>query len=135
MFEWLGTVSRVRFLREFYLHKPHSVAQGASGIVSLLSWDILRRVLPQCEASHVLAVKDGRLWRGPDPQTDVEAFDLFKAGYSLVVRHAERHDADLAKLAAEFAFDFRTRKTISGRVIVGGRDGSYSSSRRETDGA
>jgi ribosomal protein L16 Arg81 hydroxylase len=107
MFEsWLGAISRAGFLREFYLHKPYSVAQGVSGVVSLLSWDVLWRVLPQCEASDLLAVKDGRLWRGPDPQTDVEAMDLFKAGYSLVVRHAERHDADLAKLAAEFAFDF-----------------------------
>jgi ribosomal protein L16 Arg81 hydroxylase len=103
---WLGTISQAGFLREFYLHQPHSVAQGASGVVPLLSWDIFWKVLPQCEASDLLAVKDGRLWRGSDPHTAVEAMDLFRAGYSLVVRHAERHDAGLAKLAADFGADF-----------------------------
>lgn len=68
MFEsWLGAISRAGFLRKFYLHKPYSVAQGVSGVASLLSWDVLWRVLPQCEASDLLAVKDGRLWRVPDP--------------------------------------------------------------------
>jgi 50S ribosomal protein L16 3-hydroxylase len=107
MFEsWLGTVSQAAFFREFYLHKPHSVAQGAARVVSLLSWDIFSRVLSQCEASDLLAVRDGCLWRGLDPRTDVEAMDLFKAGYSLVARHAERHDAGLAKLASDFTADF-----------------------------
>jgi len=107
MFEsWLGTISQAEFLREFYLHQPHSVAQGASPVVSLLSWDIFRRALPRSEASDLLAVRDGRLWRGLDPRTDVEAMELFRAGYSLVVRHAERHDAGLANLAANFAADF-----------------------------
>jgi ribosomal protein L16 Arg81 hydroxylase len=107
MFEsWLGTISQMGFLRELYLHKPHSVAQGASRVVSLLSWDIFWRVLLQCEASDLLAVRDGRLWRGPGPRTDAEAMDLFKAGYSLIARHAERHDAGLAKLALDFVADF-----------------------------
>jgi hypothetical protein len=57
---WLGTISRAGFLREFYLHQPHSVAQGASRVVSLLSWDIFWRAVLRSEASDLLAVKDGR---------------------------------------------------------------------------
>ncbi len=44
---WLGTISRAEFFREFYLHKPYSVALGAPQAASLLSWDIFWQVLPR----------------------------------------------------------------------------------------
>lgn len=113
MFEhWPGTLSQAAFLGEVYLSKPYSVGQGACRFVSLLSWDIFWRIVPQCDPSDLLVVRDGRLWPGPDPRTGTEGLEFFKAGYSLVLRHAERHDAGLAKLASDFAADFGAQVAI-----------------------
>jgi ribosomal protein L16 Arg81 hydroxylase len=110
--QWLGDASRAHFLREVYLTHPHAVAQGAVPLVTRLTWDTLHRVLPECDPRDLLVVRDGRLWRGADPRSRAEAEALLADGYSLVVRHAERHDAGLAELAEGFAADLGARVAI-----------------------
>jgi ribosomal protein L16 Arg81 hydroxylase len=96
---WLEELAPAVFLSEIYLRKPYSAAQVATPYVPLLTWQILWRVLPRCDAADVLVVRDARLSRGPEPRTREEGEQLFAAGHSLVLRHAERHDAGLAALA------------------------------------
>ncbi len=109
---WFGTLTPAEFMRECYLTRPYSLAGAGAPFVSRLTWETLHRVLPQCDARDLLVVRDGRLWAGPDPASRGEAEGLFEAGYSLVVRHAERHDAGLAELAEGFARD------LGGRVAI-----------------
>jgi ribosomal protein L16 Arg81 hydroxylase len=107
MFEsWLGPTSGADFLQDVYLHRPYSVERGAAGAAATLSWDVFWRVLPQCDAEDVMVVRDGRLRLGAEPKSAREGRDLFEAGYSLVLRHAERHESALAALASSFANDF-----------------------------
>jgi ribosomal protein L16 Arg81 hydroxylase len=102
---WLGGLPRERFLQETYLSRPFSLAHAGAADVPLLSWETLYRVLPRCDPRDLLVVRDGRLWTGPDPATRPEAEAFFRAGYSLVLRKAERHDPGLAALADAFARD------------------------------
>jgi 50S ribosomal protein L16 3-hydroxylase len=103
---WLGTISPAKFLRDVYLQKPYAVERGATPVISNLSWETFWRVLPDCTAADLMVVRDGRLRLGSDPKTVPEGQALFQAGYSLVLRHAERHDVGLGTLALSFAEEF-----------------------------
>jgi ribosomal protein L16 Arg81 hydroxylase len=102
---WLGHVPRERFLEEFYLTRPFSLAHAGAADVPLLAWETLHRILPRCDPRDVLVVRDGRLWTGPDPASRAEAQAFFRAGHSLVLRKTERYDPGLAALADAFARD------------------------------
>src|SRR5690606_2622412 len=52
--------------------------------------------------ADVLIVRSGERWSEERRPTAGEARSLFAEGYTLLVRHAERHDPALAKLAVEF---------------------------------
>jgi ribosomal protein L16 Arg81 hydroxylase len=110
--QWLGGAPAADFLREVYLTRPHAVAHAGSPFVSRLTWETFHRVLPRCDPRDLLVVRDGRLWAGPDPRSRDEAQAFFADGYSLVVRHAERHDAGLAELADGFVGDLGARVAI-----------------------
>lgn len=113
MFEqWLGDVPTADFLKRFYLTQPFSLARAGAAFVPLLSWETIARVLPRGEPRDLLVVRDGRLWTGPDPGSASKAETFFKDGYSLVLRHAERHDPALAELADGFARDFGARVVV-----------------------
>jgi 50S ribosomal protein L16 3-hydroxylase len=103
---WLRTISRDEFLTDVYLQRPYSVAQGARHCTSLLTWEVFWNVMPRCDPSDLLVVRDAQLWTGPDPRLPEEGRAFVEAGYSLVVRHAERLDEGMATLAAGFSADF-----------------------------
>jgi 50S ribosomal protein L16 3-hydroxylase len=50
--------------------------------------------------------REGQSAQGPVPQTAAEARALLEAGWTLGLRHAERHDPGLAALAEGFRADF-----------------------------
>jgi 50S ribosomal protein L16 3-hydroxylase len=104
--QWLRTLSHADFLTDVYLRRPYSVAQGANHCTSLLTWDIFWNVMPRCGPSDLLVVRDARLWTGSDPKRPEDGQAFVKAGYSLVLRHAERFDEGMATLAAGFSADF-----------------------------
>jgi 50S ribosomal protein L16 3-hydroxylase len=119
--QWLRTLAPADFLAQVYLKTPYSVAEGAVAYTGLLSWKTLWEVLPRCDDADVLVVRDGRLWRGPDPRTPEEGRALFGDGYSLVLRHAERHDEGLRRLADEVSADFRAPVAIQLYATPSGR--------------
>jgi ribosomal protein L16 Arg81 hydroxylase len=106
----LGNFGLTKFVAE-YLHRlPLALPKAAAGTRELGSWSTLARLLENEDAA-VLVVRDGQ------PQdlrpADVDAArQLSAAGYTIVVRHAERHDAPLRELARSF------ERTFAGPVDV-----------------
>jgi 50S ribosomal protein L16 3-hydroxylase len=99
--DWLGSVSldefRARSLR------AAAVAQAATTLAAraLLDWEIVDRVLRS--DPDILVVTRGRLLAMPPPRTLGELQGYLTAGVGLCIRHTERHDAGLARVAAGFA--------------------------------
>ena len=101
----LGNVAGSLFMEQHYLKLPFALAGGCAGMTELATWKTVESILPQ-EGADVVAGREGRHWEGPLPKSLAEAQALLAAGYMLGIRHAERHDAGLAKLAAGFQQDF-----------------------------
>lgn len=93
------------FLNDHYLKLPFSQAGGCRGMTGMGTWETLATIFA-AEASDVLIVREGRRWEGAEQPTFDEARRLFDEGYTLLVRHAERHHPQLAGLAASFQADF-----------------------------
>jgi 50S ribosomal protein L16 3-hydroxylase len=106
-----GDVPLRKFIDE-YLHRlPFSLAGSATTAAEFGTWDALGVMLGPPEGD-LFAVREGRWYDGPSP-TDIGAVRaLVDDGYTVFVRHAERHHPGLAELAAAF------EKTFLGPVNV-----------------
>jgi ribosomal protein L16 Arg81 hydroxylase len=93
------------FLNEHLFRLPYSQPGGAQATARLGTWETSCAILVQPEAD-AMAVRQGRRWEGPRPTTADQWRALHDDGYTLSVRHSERHDAVLADLAKGFARDF-----------------------------
>jgi ribosomal protein L16 Arg81 hydroxylase len=93
----LGDLPRSAFLQEHYQKQPLAKPSTAAHLRELATWATVERLVetPSCD---LLLVRDGKLWSGPRPTTAREARALFEQGYSLALRHADRHDSGLAEL-------------------------------------
>src|SRR4051812_30527970 len=101
----LGATSTAQFVAEHFHRLPFSSAGAAKSVIPLGSWDTLAEIL-RGKAVDLLVVRDGQQYAGPDPQSLKEAQSLSTEGYTIVVRHAERHHDGLRDLAASFELDF-----------------------------
>ena len=99
------------FIDQFYTKLPHSQASGAAALCELGSWEVLAKAL-QAPQADTMVVRRNQRYDGPLPQSPDDAQRLVAEGYTLLVKHAERHDARLAALAAAFARDFATEVNI-----------------------
>jgi ribosomal protein L16 Arg81 hydroxylase len=68
-------------------------------------WELIAQSLNSADAD-VMVVQAGRRWEESRNPAYGEARELHAQGYTLLVRHAERHDAELANIAMGFANDF-----------------------------
>jgi len=93
----LGEMSPREFLDRFYTRLPHSRPGGASGFTSFPGWPAVESILA-APGVDAFAAREGRMWEGGRHPTR----DLFGQGWTLVIRSAEKHDAELARLAAGF---------------------------------
>src|SRR5690349_5688984 len=93
-------------MEEHFLRLPFSLPGGCRHLLSLVSWTTVERILAG-PGADVLFGREGRPWDGQLPASLVDARALLAAGYTLRVRHAERHDPDLAALAEGFRQDLR----------------------------
>lgn len=93
-----------RFIDQFYSKLPHSQAGSAAALCELGSWDVLAKALADPDAD-TMVVRRNQRYDGPPPQTAADAQRLVADGYTLLVKHAERHDDHLAELARGFAAD------------------------------
>jgi 50S ribosomal protein L16 3-hydroxylase len=107
----LGDFPLARFVSEHYHHLPYSATGLAAPLLPLGTFDALLRILSQDKAD-VLVCRRNEQWDGAAPRCERAASDLLERGYTLLVRHAERHDPRLAELAAAFARDFASAVNI-----------------------
>jgi len=101
----LGDFPLSRFVADYFHRLPYSVAGLASPLCELGTWKSLTAILAQ-DAADVLVCRRNQQAAGPPPQTSDAAQRLVDEGFTLLVRHAERHDQRLAAMAAAFERDF-----------------------------
>ena len=100
----LGTLTPRQFLDQFYTRLPWSRPQGASGFTSFSGWNSVEAILASKDVDAFLA-REGRMWEGGRLPAFPEVRRLFGEGHTLVIRSAEKHDAELARLASGFRED------------------------------
>jgi 50S ribosomal protein L16 3-hydroxylase len=100
------------FLRAHWGVAPQARPGAAKSVVPLLTWETLGRVLGTEGTIDLVTVKAGQLVDAPPPRSLAEARRLMTAGTSVVIRAAERHDPELARLASSFS------ATVAGEVHV-----------------
>jgi ribosomal protein L16 Arg81 hydroxylase len=101
----LGERSVQRFVAEHYQRLPYSAAHLAAPLCPLGTWEAMVALLDDAQAD-VLVCRRNEQHAGPRPRSAEEARSLVEDGFTLLVRHAERHDERLARVAAAFAADF-----------------------------
>ena len=100
-----GDLPLSQFVAEYYQRLPYSAAGRAALLCPLGDWETLISVL-QSDSADVLVCRRNEQFAGEPPRNAVDAQKLVDDGYTLLVRHAERHDPRLAALAKEFAAAF-----------------------------
>jgi 50S ribosomal protein L16 3-hydroxylase len=118
----LGDVPIARFVADYYHRLPYSSAGSAAPLCELGTWESLTAILSRDDAD-VLVCRRNEQAAGTTPRTAEEARVLVADGYTLLVRHAERHDLRLADVAAEFARDFAASVNIHMYCTPGGQYG------------
>lgn len=101
----LGEIPLARFLEETFLRFPASQLERAGVVRSLGTPEVILGILTQPDAD-LLVVRAGERWSEGRAPTPEEAPALVADGYTLLIRHAERHHAGLKSLADEFARTF-----------------------------
>ena len=102
----LGNIPRSTFFEQHFLRLPFSLPGTAASFAPLGSWETIDVILSQPEPD-VMIVKEGRRRTDGDRvPTPEEARKLHAEGYTLLVRHAERHHSGLGALARSFAQEF-----------------------------
>ena len=118
----LGNVPVKRFIAEYYQRLPYSAAGRAKPLCELGTWKSLSAILSQPTAD-TLVCRRNEQYSGPLLQTESDTQRLVNEGYTLLVRHAERHDDRLADVAAAFASDFAAPVNIHMYCTPGGQFG------------
>jgi ribosomal protein L16 Arg81 hydroxylase len=101
----LGEMPTSKFVGEYFHRLPFALAGAANSLIPLGSWEVLGEIIGS-EGLDLLVVRDGQQLAGPDPTSLKMAQKLSAEGYTLVVRHAERHHAGIRSLAAAIEEDF-----------------------------
>jgi 50S ribosomal protein L16 3-hydroxylase len=101
----LGDVPATKFLDDFYLRQPFSRPGGANDLRELGSWETIESILA-APAVDLMLARQNVLWDGTGQPSFGQVRELHAQGYTLVIRHAERHDGRLAELAEGFRRDF-----------------------------
>jgi ribosomal protein L16 Arg81 hydroxylase len=100
-----GEMAVTKFVAD-YLHRlPLALTASAQSVCRLGNWQALGEVLGSPDA-NVLVVREGQPHYGARPANTDAAQHLSGEGYTIVVRHAERHHVGLGQLADAFARAF-----------------------------
>src|SRR5687767_13273334 len=118
----LGDFPLAQFVAEYYQRLPYSRAGLAQSFCELGDWNSLTAILGRDKAD-VLVCRRNEQYAGAQPRMGTEAGKLIEEGYTLLVRHAERHDGRLAELAAAFQRDFAAPVNIHMYCTPGGQYG------------
>jgi ribosomal protein L16 Arg81 hydroxylase len=97
--------TKSQFLENYFLRLPYAEPKGAQELTQRGGWEIIAASLKAPDAD-VMVVKAGERWAESRTPSVEEAKSLYAKGYTLLVRHAERQDAELQNLAQGFAREF-----------------------------
>jgi 50S ribosomal protein L16 3-hydroxylase len=100
----LADLPLARFVADYYHRLPYSRPKSADSFAELGNWNSLVAALAHDQAD-VLVCRRNEQYAGPQPRTSEDAERLTNEGYTLLVRHAERHEPRLAAIAADFERD------------------------------
>jgi 50S ribosomal protein L16 3-hydroxylase len=98
-------LSKSEFLENYFPRLPFAEPGGCAEFSKRDGWEMIEQLFSSAVAD-VMVVKAGQQWPESRTPTIEEARELHAQGYTLLVRHAERHDAGLADIAQGFAQDF-----------------------------
>lgn len=101
----LGDIPATKFLVEHFYRTPFALPGGCR---ELIDWDATKtceRLLPQPDLD-LLVTREGHPWPGAAVNSAELGQAALAEGYTLCIRHADRHDPALAELAAAFQQDF-----------------------------
>jgi 50S ribosomal protein L16 3-hydroxylase len=101
--DWIAPTSLDTFLATNLRRAPYASAGLAFDAARRLSWRSLEHVLA-CDPDVIVCARGDRLSL-PAPRTLVELAALFARGVGLCVRSVERHDTELAQIAAALTDD------------------------------
>jgi 50S ribosomal protein L16 3-hydroxylase len=101
----LGDIPVADFLRNRFHRLPFAYANARSDWVALAEWSTAASILQQPSLDLLIGRPEGR-WPGTTVPTPEEARALMAEGYTLSIRHAERHDPGIAAIAESFRRDF-----------------------------
>ncbi|HEY0141255.1 MAG TPA: cupin domain-containing protein [Thermoanaerobaculia bacterium] len=107
---WIADLPRERFLTEAFRRSPLARPGTAQNAIPYLNWGVVERLI--AAGANMLVVRNSKLRRDEEPRSFAEAHALFRAGWSLVLRRCERHDAALARLAREFGEELEGEVSI-----------------------
>ena len=101
-----GDVSVAKFIEEHLHRLPFALAGSVRPVCEFANWDAIGAMLA-CAGDDAHAARGGEFYRGEMPRETAAARALTDEGYTLFIRHAERHQAGLAELAKAFEATFR----------------------------
>lgn len=107
----LKDLSKAEFLENHYLKLPYAQPGGCENLIHRSCWELIEQILGS-DDPDVMVVKSGRRFEESRTPSFPEARELFSSGYTLLVRHAERQDRELAEIAKSFARDFLGRVDV-----------------------
>lgn len=107
----LGGLAPRQFLDQYYTRVPYTQAGAAAGFTSFSGWPAVEAILGRGDVDGFLA-REGVMWEGGKLPPFPEVRSLFGQGHTLVIRNAERHDAELKRLADGFLKDFAAEVNV-----------------------
>ncbi len=112
----LGDLSPAEFLDRYYTRLPYSRPGGARGFTTFPGWPALDSILSR-EGVDAFAALEGRMAAGAATR------ERYDEGCTLVVRSAERHDPELARLADGLRADLAAPVNVHVYATPAGRAG------------
>ncbi len=97
--------TKAEFLENHFLRLPFAQPQGCCDLIARSAWELIDHLL-EADGSDVMVVKTGQRWEESKTPTPAQARELFQQGFTLLVRHAEQQDEELAAITQGFAEDF-----------------------------
>ncbi|HLY09993.1 MAG TPA: cupin domain-containing protein [Planctomycetota bacterium] len=118
----LGELPLGQFLDRYYTRVPYTKAGAAVGFTSFQGWAAVEAILAKETVDGFLA-QDGAMWEGGRLPPFPEVRQRVAEGHTLVIRQAERHDAELARLADGFFRDFAAEVNVHVYCTPPGKSG------------
>lgn len=100
-----------QFLDQYYTRVPLTKAGAAAGFTTFAGWPSVEAILARPDVDGFLA-REGTMWEGGRLPPFPEVKTLFGQGHTLVLRNAERHDPELARIAQGFVADFAAEVNV-----------------------